>query len=397
MITRLQPDILALQEVDGRAHLGRRERAFEWFTERLGPHICEARTVPRANRDYGHLLWSRWPFHSCEISTLPGKGLEPRMAIEVAIETPGGSITVLAAHLGLSPVARKAQAEFLAARAAASSYPTLMLGDTNAWRLSGSVDDALRTVLPVAATPRSFPAWWPLARMDRIYAGKGWVLERCFAMPTPRKPRTICRWWRISGWACDGRRSAAKGDQSARSVARLKFSVVHVARFDAVCTRHADVDLSVAGAGGANRKLQPLGKSGALGRLQRFQRVGDDPERVAFQQRPALGRQVETFSPAAPDGPGLCDVAFRDQGAHCARDRTRGEPLESGQIDRRSALRIGRLQIAKGRPLRRKQPAGIALRMQASGHLLQQEREIEGGARRLGQLEPDPLAARIRL
>ena len=181
VISRLQPDILALQEVDGRAHLGRRERAFEWFTERLGPHICEARTVPRANHDYGHLLWSRWPFHSCETSTLPGKGLEPRMAIAVEIETPGGSITVLAAHLGLSPFARERQAEFLAARAAASSHPTLMLGDTNAWRLSGPVDDALRTVLPVAASAKSFPAWWPLARMDRIYAGKGWVLERCFA------------------------------------------------------------------------------------------------------------------------------------------------------------------------------------------------------------------------
>ncbi len=180
VIQRLKPDILALQEVDGRAHLGRRERAFEWFADRLGPHVAEARTVRRTNRDYGHLLWSRWPFRSVRTLILPGKGVEPRLAIEADIEAPGGPITVLAAHLGLSPFARKTQAEFLAARASASSHPALVLGDTNAWRLSGSVDDALRAVCPLSVTPRSFPAWWPVVRMDRIHAGTGWVLEHSF-------------------------------------------------------------------------------------------------------------------------------------------------------------------------------------------------------------------------
>ena len=181
VIHRLQPDLLALQEIDGRAHFGRRERAFEWFAEHLGPHVAEARTVRRTNRDYGHLLWSRWPFRSPATIDLPGRGFEPRMAIEAEVETRCGPITVLAAHLGLSPFARKTQAEFLAARAAAARQPVIVLGDTNAWRLSGPVDDALRAVCPVAVTPQSFPARRPLLRMDRIHAGPQWALRQGFA------------------------------------------------------------------------------------------------------------------------------------------------------------------------------------------------------------------------
>lgn len=181
VIQRLQPDILALQEVDGRSHLGRRERAFEWFAEQLGSHIAEARTIRRADRDHGHILWSRWPMRSAQTLTLPGKGLETRMAIEAEIAAPGLTATVLATHMGLSPLARASQARFLAARAAASRHPVVVLGDTNAWRLSGPVGTVLRAVMPTAVTPKSFPAWWPLAAMDRIHAGNGLTLVEAFA------------------------------------------------------------------------------------------------------------------------------------------------------------------------------------------------------------------------
>ena len=181
VIERLKPDILALQEVDGRTHLGRRERAFEWFAEHLGPNVAEARTILRRDRDHGHILWSRWPMRSVETLTLPGKGVETRMAIEAEIETPSTTITVLATHMGLSPFARTSQAEFLAARASASRHRVIVLGDTNAWRLSGGVDAALRGALPTAMTPNSFPSWWPLVPMDRIHAGNGLVLANGFA------------------------------------------------------------------------------------------------------------------------------------------------------------------------------------------------------------------------
>ncbi|MBC8130195.1 MAG: endonuclease/exonuclease/phosphatase family protein, partial [Rhizobiaceae bacterium] len=70
VIAALKPDILALQEIDGRTHLRRHSRAFETFAERLGGHRVEARLVRKPDRDYGHLLWSRWPLAQASVRRL---------------------------------------------------------------------------------------------------------------------------------------------------------------------------------------------------------------------------------------------------------------------------------------------------------------------------------------
>ncbi len=179
-IARLGPDILALQEVDGRSHLGRRQRAFETLGQELlktaGSQIVEARTVPREDRDYGHLLWSRWPIVSATIHALPEPGVEPRAAIEAVIAAPSGHLRVLAFHLGLLRRQRRAQAQFLAERVDARDVPTLAMGDGNDLRLGGALHGALAPRLPVHTAPRSFPARWPMLRLDRIYASEGFSL-----------------------------------------------------------------------------------------------------------------------------------------------------------------------------------------------------------------------------
>ena len=179
-IARLGPDILALQEVDGRSHLGRQRRAFETLGQGLleiaGSQIVEARTVRREDRDYGHLLWSRWPIVTATVHPLPEAGFEPRAAIEAVVATPAGRLRVLAFHLGLLPRQRRAQAQFLAERVDAGDGPVLAMGDGNDLRLGGALHAALAPRLPVHATPRSFPARWPMLRLDRIYASAGFSL-----------------------------------------------------------------------------------------------------------------------------------------------------------------------------------------------------------------------------
>ncbi|MEF2552070.1 endonuclease/exonuclease/phosphatase family protein [Aurantimonas sp. A2-1-M11] len=179
-IARMQPDILALQEVDGRSHLGRRRRAFEFLsaglTEADGGHIVEARTVRRTDRDYGHLLWSRWPVVSATVHALPEPGFEARAAIEAVLATPAGRLRVLTFHLGLLPRQRRAQARFLAERVDAADEPVLAMGDGNDLRLGGSLHTCLAPRLPVHVAPRSFPGRWPLMRLDRIYASAGFLL-----------------------------------------------------------------------------------------------------------------------------------------------------------------------------------------------------------------------------
>ncbi|MCB8839308.1 endonuclease/exonuclease/phosphatase family protein [Aurantimonas sp. VKM B-3413] len=180
VIERLQPDLLALQEVDGRSHLGRRARAFEFFAERLGGHVAEARTLRRPDRDYGHLLWSRRPIRPVAVHALPGPGIEPRAAIEIVIDrTDGGVLNVLSAHLGLSQKGRQRQSMQIAGLVAAWAGPGLVLGDFNEWRL-GTVHRVLSSRLPHHAAPRSWPSLMPLARMDRIYLSSGLLPKRAF-------------------------------------------------------------------------------------------------------------------------------------------------------------------------------------------------------------------------
>lgn len=173
VVRSLAPDILALQEIDGRTHLGRRARAFETFAEALGDHRVEARTVQRPDRDYGHLLWSRWPLASADVRELPGGAIEPRAAIDAMVATPAGRLRVLAAHFGLFPRDRRRQAASLGSWAGNTEIPTIALGDFNEWRREGPAHRALSASLPVRVDAPSWPARRPFFALDRLYASQG--------------------------------------------------------------------------------------------------------------------------------------------------------------------------------------------------------------------------------
>ncbi|KAB0680212.1 endonuclease/exonuclease/phosphatase family protein [Aureimonas leprariae] len=173
VIASLAPDILALQEVDGRAWAGRRPGAFERLAALLGGHVAEARLTGRGEGAYGHLLWSRWPLGEVAVRRLPGGRIEPRAVIDAVAETPLGRLRVLATHFGLAPGDRKRQSAFLAALPAERELPTVALGDFNDWRRNGSVARFLGAALPNVASLPTWPARRPFVPMDRIYASAG--------------------------------------------------------------------------------------------------------------------------------------------------------------------------------------------------------------------------------
>jgi endonuclease/exonuclease/phosphatase family metal-dependent hydrolase len=171
LLLALAPDVAALQEVDGRRWLGREPAAFERLAALLGGHVAEARLTGRGSGAYGHLLWSRRPIRRARVRPLPGGLVEPRAAIDAAVETPFGPLRVLACHFGLGPRDRRRQADFVAALAADEGEPTVALGDFNDWRgAGGAVHRALAPALPNVALAPTWPARRPLARLDRIYA-----------------------------------------------------------------------------------------------------------------------------------------------------------------------------------------------------------------------------------
>ncbi len=181
MVGSLAADILALQEVDGRTHLGRLPGAFERLREALGGHLVETRLFGPPGREYGHILWSRHPIESSTLHALPGPGMEPRGAIEAVIATPLGRLNVVSAHFGLDPRCRPRQAALLA-RVADRDMPTVALGDFNEWRRTGPVHRTLSAALPVHRPVPTWPVGRPFACLDRLYASSGVELRRVVAM-----------------------------------------------------------------------------------------------------------------------------------------------------------------------------------------------------------------------
>ena len=168
LIRRHEPDIVAIQEVEGRSRPG--VLPFTALREALGGHAVEAPTLRATDGCYGHMLVSRWPLEDAALHDLSVPGREPRTAITARVETPAGPLRLLAAHLGLGWGERRAQAAKLAALARATPDPLLALGDFNDWEPHGPVDRAFLGTLPSRTRMRSFPVKRPLFALDRIYA-----------------------------------------------------------------------------------------------------------------------------------------------------------------------------------------------------------------------------------
>lgn len=181
-IARLRPDILALQEVDGRSYLGRQKRAFEFFAGRLPEllsptgrpgdrHLVEARTIRRKDQDHGHILWSRFPIRTADVVRLPGPMIEDRLLIDAVIATPLGALRVFSSHFALFPPTRLRQARAIVERIGLDrQMPTVALGDLNEWSPTGWVHRALSGALPNAYAPKSWPSKRPRVALDRLYA-----------------------------------------------------------------------------------------------------------------------------------------------------------------------------------------------------------------------------------
>ncbi|WP_119418230.1 endonuclease/exonuclease/phosphatase family protein [Desertibaculum subflavum] len=175
ILRRHDPDIVALQELDSR---GREVAPLAYLAETLGGHAAEARTITAPDGHYGHAVISRWPFTRTRLHDLSESRREPRAAIETWIETPYGALHLTAVHLGLRFGERRRQAARLAKIAEPGAAATVMLGDFNEWGWRGPVRRTLAVVMQGRTRHRTFPARWPLLRLDRIYCRPAEALIR---------------------------------------------------------------------------------------------------------------------------------------------------------------------------------------------------------------------------
>jgi len=179
-IARIEPAVVALQEVDSRRRLPDGRSAFDVLREAVGGYGIEAKTIITADGDYGQMLISRWPFANLTIHDISHAGREPRRAIEIEAQLPTGPLRIIATHFGLSLAERRKQARTLVNLARDHHATTVMLGDFNDWFWPGSLRAELRHELPGKTRHATFPSWCPMFRLDRIFCWPRNALLRSF-------------------------------------------------------------------------------------------------------------------------------------------------------------------------------------------------------------------------
>jgi endonuclease/exonuclease/phosphatase family metal-dependent hydrolase len=168
LVRRVDPDVLALQEIDSR-RVPASEHPVAMLKRVLGHHGISAAAITTPDGDYGQVLLSRWPMTKTAVHDISVPGREPRRAITAVINAPAGDLFVLAAHLGLRFVERQRQCRQMAHLVNLSALTTVVMGDFNDWMWPGSVQNVLACHLPGRTRHRTFPARFPLLKLDRIY------------------------------------------------------------------------------------------------------------------------------------------------------------------------------------------------------------------------------------
>ena len=171
------PDLVCLQEVDRNARRTRRDDQPALLAERLRAAAWLYQlNAPHGEGGYGNLVLSRWPIRDGRSVSLRYRRRVPRGAQLAVVETPQGPLHLVHVHFGLSERERRWQAALLLQHPeflASAHLPTLIVGDYNDWRNTLGRRCLLAHGFRPATAParrfRTFPAFLPLAAIDKIY------------------------------------------------------------------------------------------------------------------------------------------------------------------------------------------------------------------------------------
>lgn len=202
VIAEAQPDVVALQELDvGRSRSGGVDQAEE-IAAALEMTSVFHPAMHMAEEKYGDAILTSLPMRVVKTGPIPSRG-EPRGAIWCEIEHEGRPLHVFNTHLGLWRGERLAQVRTLLGPAwlghpECRGQDAVLMGDFNSVPSSPSfaqVASVLELARPSArpsARTRTgrlagptFPARFPLLRLDHIFLSEGLRCLDCTALRTP--------------------------------------------------------------------------------------------------------------------------------------------------------------------------------------------------------------------
>lgn len=187
VIARLDPDIIALQEVESRFGRAGDVHQLNYLAGATGLTAIPGPTILRPESHYGNALLTRCPVltvRRINLSVLPDR--EPRGALDVTLALRGQPLRVIATHLGLRAGERREQVKrLLAGLGPATHDPLIVLGDINEWAPLSRPLRWLGAYLGKAPAPRTFPAQFPLFALDRLWVRPRNALRSIKALRIP--------------------------------------------------------------------------------------------------------------------------------------------------------------------------------------------------------------------
>lgn len=199
VLARLEPDIVALQELDvGRARTRHVDQAHT--IARKLDMACHFHAAVKVEEElYGDAILSAFPERLIQVGPLPGHpriaALEPRGALWVEVEIDGRPVQVINTHLGLVPREQQIQAHHLAGPSwlehPRCGGPRILLGDFNATgtsvvyrTLCGKLHPA-RHRAERRSPSSTFPSQLPVLRIDHLFVSDEIVVRDVFAPLDP--------------------------------------------------------------------------------------------------------------------------------------------------------------------------------------------------------------------
>ena len=170
VIESLDADIIALQEVESRRTPAGDLLQMDVLGHLVGHEAISGPTIARADGHYGNALLTRLPIRAVRKLDLTFGNREPRGAIDADFVMAGTPVRVIGTHLGLMPRERRHQVQrILETVAEQREGLTVLLGDINEWLVAGRPLRWLHRRFGVCRAQRTYPAWFPIFALDRIW------------------------------------------------------------------------------------------------------------------------------------------------------------------------------------------------------------------------------------
>lgn len=184
-VRAVSADVVFLQEVLGEhEHLAKRhahkwpeEAHYEFLADSIWHNYAYGRNAVYPHGHHGNALMSKFPIVRYKNVDASIRNTEERGFLHCEVERPeGGVLHAICVHLGLRESHRLQQLTLLCqmVEKIPMDEPVVVAGDFNDWRCkaSGLMYDCDLTdvfVEEFGAAPKTFPAIFPMLRLDRIY------------------------------------------------------------------------------------------------------------------------------------------------------------------------------------------------------------------------------------